>query len=115
MTTGRVSNLLVHLLLDPASAVILGSPSLRTSDHILISHLRLVAIFDASYISSSAPGTSKLISKIKVRIKVILLTTVSRQARPCIRTPYGTRDLIYFSSMDIILRHLRFYILRLTL
>jgi hypothetical protein len=40
LTKGWVSNLLVQLLLDLARAVSLGSKSLRTHEHILMSHWR---------------------------------------------------------------------------
>jgi hypothetical protein len=41
LTRGRVCNLLVQLLLGLTRAVTLGSKSLRTHGHILLSHLRL--------------------------------------------------------------------------
>jgi hypothetical protein len=41
LTRGRVCNLLVQLLLGPTRAATLGSKSLRTHGHILLSHLRL--------------------------------------------------------------------------
>jgi hypothetical protein len=49
LTRGQVSNLLVQLLLDLASAVTLGSKSSRTWDHILLVHLRLGSLSVASY------------------------------------------------------------------
>jgi hypothetical protein len=41
LTRGQVCNLLIQLLLGLARAVTLGSKSLRTHGHILLSHLRL--------------------------------------------------------------------------
>jgi hypothetical protein len=42
LTRGWICNLLVQLLLGLARAITLGSKHLRTHDHILLSHLRLL-------------------------------------------------------------------------
>jgi hypothetical protein len=57
LTTGRVSNLLVHLLLGLPSAVTLGSKFHRTRDHITLSHLRLGSLSVASYASQGYGGS----------------------------------------------------------
>jgi hypothetical protein len=51
LTTGRVYNLLVRLLLGFANAV-----TLRTRDHMLVSHLRLGSLSGASYNSQRYGG-----------------------------------------------------------
>jgi hypothetical protein len=56
LTTGRVCNLLVQLLLCLARAVTLGSKNIRTRDHILLSHFGPGSIYVASYISQSNCG-----------------------------------------------------------
>jgi hypothetical protein len=50
-TRGRVWNVLVQILLDHGYAVTLVSKSRRTSDHILLSHLRPGSLSVASYVS----------------------------------------------------------------
>jgi hypothetical protein len=49
LTRGRVSNLLLQVLLGLANAVTVGSTFRSTRDHILLSHLRLRSLFVARY------------------------------------------------------------------
>jgi hypothetical protein len=56
-TRGRVSNLLVQLLLGLARAFTLGSKSRRTHDHILLSHMRLPPTWKARSPYLYPPGT----------------------------------------------------------
>jgi hypothetical protein len=56
LTRGRICNLIVQVLLGLASAVTLRSNSRGTSEHILLSYLRLCSPFVASYDSQGYSG-----------------------------------------------------------
>jgi hypothetical protein len=49
LTRGRISTLLIQVLLDFANDAMLGSKFRRNSDHILLSHLKLNSFIVVSY------------------------------------------------------------------
>jgi hypothetical protein len=88
---GRVSNLLVQVLMGIAHAVILRPKYGRTRNHILLSHLGPGSLFVASYDWRSCSGGNlfRLHTGVKsnVKVKAILQPTVSRSVYPRVRPP----------------------------
>jgi hypothetical protein len=82
LTRGRVCRL--QLLLDLASAVILGSESLETRDHILLSQIRdfpfrlLLLLAGSRWRYSTPPPHGYNQCQVKVKVKVTLRLTISQ-------------------------------------
>jgi hypothetical protein len=105
LTGGRVCRL--KLLQVLASAIILGSGSRGTNDHILLSQIRDF-LFVASYDSQGYRGSIRprlhtgFDSSVKVRVRVTLRLTVSRSVSQCwCQAQCGAHDQIFIAVWQL--------------